>query len=207
MKVPVLRALVLAALCTAVVAPSTAALAPPSDRPSSAVDLPLRTGSPYTMCLTDAATRQLADAGMELEAVAPVTLTTTDGHRCLHWTLDGGRLESDLSGLGAVSEGGFALRKGNQRAEFTHLVASLILGDTDVRATTEHLGRTMPTLSSPASTVKLSPTDGIGADNVPSNLAPEATRAITTAIPASPLTPGQQLFTTNAHIPLAPALP
>ncbi|MBT2382459.1 hypothetical protein [Streptomyces sp. ISL-11] len=170
-----------------------------------AASLPLRTGTPFTFCLTDAGAKALAGAGMELEAVAPVTIVTVAGHRCVQWTIDGGRLESDLSAVGATSEGGFVLRRGSQRAEFTQMLSSIRLGDNVSHGRMLHAGQRIETFTSPASQIKLSATDGIVADDLPVYLAPAAAQAITGDIPASPLTGGQQLFTANAHIGVLPA--
>ncbi|MFD8110216.1 hypothetical protein [Streptomyces microflavus] len=154
--------------------------------------LQLRGGTPFAYCLTDASTRALSDAGVTFEALAPATLITENGHQCMKATLDSGQINTDLTGLTGVTKGGFAFRRGAQRAEFAAMEIHLKLDRTGT-ITTEHLGKRIETLTTSAQGIKLSLTK-VSAENTPVNLAPAAADALAKQFTTTPLAVGQQLF-------------
>lgn len=196
MKTPFLRALALTAAVVAVLLPQTIAVA----ATSGAVDIPLKANVPATLCLTDSAATALDKAGIAFEAVAPATVVTEDGHPCLHMTVERSALKSDLSGVQVVAVGGFALRQGTQRSEFTDTHAAITPLDPTIRATLLHNGQRTETLNAQADKVKLSLTGGVDARDIPITIAPAAADAITADIPDNPLRGGDSLFIGNAQI-------
>ncbi|MCC3770927.1 hypothetical protein [Streptomyces sp. UNOC14_S4] len=207
MKTSLLHAIVLAAAAALLVpptGPSQAAARPPQPKKLPPVPLPLKTGSPYLMCLTDESTRALAESGMRLQAVAPVTLVTHEGHRCLRWTLTGGHLNGDLSGVSTEARGGFVLRRGVRRALFTDARTTLTVSDSTARVSMLHHRRRTEVLVAPAANISLSLADGFRTSNNPTALTPAAARAIAADIPGSPFRANDEIFTTNAQIGVLP---
>ncbi|MGC0420070.1 hypothetical protein [Embleya sp. AB8] len=169
-----------------------------------AVSLPLRTGTPWTLCLTDASQRALSDAGMELQAVAPVVLVTENGHRCLRWTVDGGGVDNELSAATMDAAGGFALVRGDRRAEFTDLHGTYTIGDDRAHASTVHHGDRIDTLTTPGNDVVIS-ASGVDIHDAPSLLTQAAAAAVTADIPNSPLRLDDHLFDVDLRVGVLPA--
>ncbi|RLU80811.1 hypothetical protein CTZ27_33860 [Streptomyces griseocarneus] len=202
------RTIVLAAAVAALLVPSTgpgrAAAQPPPPKKLPPVPLPLKTGSPYLMCLTDESTRALAESGMRLQAVAPVTLVAHEGHQCLRWTLTGGHLNGDLSGVSTMAGGGFAFRRGPRRSLFTDMRTTLTVNDSTARVSMVHHRRRTEMFVAPAANISLSLADGFRTSNNPTAVTPAAARAIAADIPGSPFRANDEIFTTNAQIGVLP---
>lgn len=88
-------------------------------RPSVLPPLQLKAGEPYFFCLTDGAQKALSKARITFDAVAPNTVVTYKGHKCMRGTLKSGQINTDLTGLAGEGTGGFAFQRNGKRAEFT----------------------------------------------------------------------------------------
>ncbi|KJY36221.1 hypothetical protein [Streptomyces sp. NRRL S-495] len=71
--------------------------------------LALRDGE-IAYCLTDRAANALEREGIVLDAVAPATVRTRDGHACVQMPLREGYVRLDLTGV-VAAQGGFSLRR------------------------------------------------------------------------------------------------
>ncbi|ARZ68932.1 hypothetical protein M1P56_33230 [Streptomyces sp. HU2014] len=187
MTKPRLRALALALAVTSLAA--SAAFAPQA---AGAARAPA--GTPVTLCLTDASAAALSAARIGLEAVPPSTLVTENGHACVRTTVETGRINpGSSSGTGAAGEGGFAFRRGQRRAAFENLAAS-VMSDKIMITSAVHRGRRIDVLASPTARLKLYLTK-VSAEDIPMNLTPAGAEALAAAFTTGPLPAGGRLFT------------
>lgn len=196
------RVLLVALAAAALAAPLPASIAVASPA-KAALPLPLRPGSPFTLCLTDDSARELASAHVELAPIAPSTLVTSGGHRCVRMLLDKGEINGDLSGMTTSVRGGLALRRGSRRAEFTEVHGSLRVLDPTARATAENDGKRIDFLTVRSASVRLSPR-GVVVRDAPAEFTPAAAKALARMFGASPWRAGETVFVANATIGLAP---
>ncbi|WP_328315387.1 hypothetical protein [Streptomyces sp. NBC_00388] len=193
MHSPFFRALTVGLLAGAVTAPQATAAPAQGLLPS----LPIAGGSTFDFCLTDASASALSTAGIAMDAIAPSTVVSDQGHRCVRTVLAGGKINSDLSGLTATAkDGGFAFHHGSHRAEFTAIAAKITPDRTGTITVTHHKQR-IDILTTKLTGLKLSLTK-ITAKNVPMNLTPAGANALAKEFTTSPLPAGHELFAGNS---------
>jgi hypothetical protein len=181
-----------------------AAIAPAPTRPgASPLPLPLRPGSPLTLCLTDASAQQLARDHVELTPIAPSTLVTSGGRRCVKLLLDKGEINGNLSGFTTSVRGGLALRRGSRYATFTEPHGSVRVLAPTAEITAEHDDKRIDFLSTRSASIRLSPR-GLTASDAPMALAPAAEHALARMFGASPWQAGETVFIGTAAFGVAP---
>ncbi|MFJ2605320.1 hypothetical protein ACIQOU_01360 [Streptomyces sp. NPDC091279] len=198
MKSPAKSSLRRVALTAVSLAVLTAPVTPVSAREAGAglPPLPLKSGDPYTFCLTDASQKALAAARITLEALAPNTVVTSKGQKCMRGTLKSGHINSDLSGLTGEGTGGFAFRQGRKRAEFT--VPRVALSpDRSGSWTVEHKGRRIEMFTSTKIGAKLTLTK-VSAEHLPMTLTRTGADALAGVFGSSPAPAGKPFFEGNA---------
>ncbi|MET9534226.1 MULTISPECIES: hypothetical protein [unclassified Streptomyces] len=193
MKKPSLRLAALAALSLVALAPVASVsaqergLLPP---------LKLKAGDPYTFCLTDASQKALSKARITLGAVAPGTIVTDKGHRCMRATLKSGQINTDLTGLEGEGTGGFTFSRDGHRAEFTHPRVALH-PDRTGSWTAEHRGKRIEMFTSAKAGAKLSLTK-VSAEHLPMNLTAAGAAALADTFGTSPVQAGRPFFEGNS---------
>lgn len=200
-----LRRAVFAALALTAVVTSTGAVPAASASGRGLLPaLPLQAGDPVFFCLTDASAKALREADIELEALAPATVVTEGGHQCMRAVLAAGQINTDLTGLTGWAEGGFAFRRGSQRAEFAEPRCDLALDRTGTFSAV-HQGKRIDVMTSTAANVNLS-LSKVSTQDLPMRLTEAGANALAATFTTSPVPAGEQLFAGSASFKVLPPL-